>query len=128
MMQPELRSTSGGSRQKSNPGWRSPLSLHSTYQFVLGDRAIPKYNGRSSNVISIAGRALSAICYVLLLSSGSLAAQNKSSTPPFPQFVDVAPQVGLTVSHLASKNQNNIANSLAGGWDFLTGTTMGGPR
>src|SRR5438270_14075103 len=52
---------------------------------------------------------------VLLLSACSLAAQNNVSATPVPQFVDVAPQVGLTVSHLASKEQHYIVESMGGG-------------
>jgi hypothetical protein len=48
------------------------------------------------------------MCCVLLLSACSLAAQNNSSTTPVPQFVDVAPQVGLTLSHLASKEHDRV--------------------
>src|SRR5260370_2523231 len=59
------------------------------------------------------------ICCVLLLSACSLAAQNNSSTTPVPQFVDVAPQVGLTVSHLASKEQHYIIESVGGGVGFF---------
>src|SRR3981081_588450 len=58
---------------------------------------------------------LLSMCCVLLLSAWSLAAQNNSSTTPVPQFVDVAPQVGLTVSHLASKEQHYIVESMGGG-------------
>src|ERR1700687_635841 len=61
---------------------------------------------------------LSIYC-VLLLSACSLAAQNNSSTTPVPQFVDVAPQVGLTVSHLASKEQHYIIESVGGGVGFF---------
>src|SRR6202795_201681 len=60
-------------------------------------------------------RPLLFLCCVLLLSACSLAAQNNSSTSPVPQFVDVAPQVGLTVSHLASKEQHYIVESMGGG-------------
>jgi hypothetical protein len=56
---------------------------------------------------------------VLLLSAGSLAAQNNVSTTPVPQFEDVAPQVGLTVSHLASKEQHYIVESMGGGVGFF---------
>src|SRR5258707_10376349 len=59
------------------------------------------------------------ICCVLLLSACSLAAQNNSSTTSVPQFVDVAPQVGLTGSHLASKEQHYIIESMSGGVGFL---------
>jgi hypothetical protein len=59
------------------------------------------------------------ICCVLLLSAGSLAAQNNVSTTPVPQFEDVAPQVGLTVSHLASKEQHYIVESMGGGVGFF---------
>jgi hypothetical protein len=58
-------------------------------------------------------------CYVLLLSACSLAAQNSSSTTPIPQFVDVAPQAGLTASHLASKEQHYIVESMGGGVGFF---------
>jgi hypothetical protein len=59
------------------------------------------------------------MCCVLLLSSRSLAAQNNSSGTLVPQFVDVAPQVGLTVSHLASKEQHYIVESMSGGVGFF---------
>jgi hypothetical protein len=66
------------------------------------------------------GRPLLSICSVLLLPSCLLAAQNNSSATPAPQFVDVAPQVGLTVSHLASKEQHYIVESMGGGVGFPT--------
>jgi hypothetical protein len=56
---------------------------------------------------------------LLLLASCSLAAQTNSSAAPAPQFVDVASQVGLTVSHLASKEQHYIVESMNGGVGFL---------
>ena len=62
---------------------------------------------------------LVSMCCVLLLSACSLAAQNNVSTTPVPQFVDVAPQVGLTVSHLASKEQHYIVESMGGGVGFV---------
>lgn len=55
------------------------------------------------------------MCAVLVIFACSLAAENNSSTRPVPQFVDVAPQVGLTVSHLASKEQHYIVESMGGG-------------
>jgi hypothetical protein len=55
------------------------------------------------------------MCCVLVISACLLAAENNSSTTPVPQFVDVAPQVGLTVSHLASKEQHYIVESMGGG-------------
>lgn len=70
--------------------------------------------------------SLLAFCY-LLLYAHSLVAQNDGVPPantasatgtlttPVPQFVDVAPQVGLTVSHLASKEQHYIVESMGGG-------------
>ena len=64
-------------------------------------------------------RPLLSMCCVLLLSSRSLAAQNNSSGTLVPQFVDVAPQVGLTVSHLASKEQHYIVESMSGGVGFF---------
>jgi hypothetical protein len=64
-------------------------------------------------------RSLLFICCVLLLSAGSLAAQSNVSTTPVPQFEDVAPQVGLTVSHLASKEQHYIVESMGGGVGFF---------
>src|SRR5437588_11834939 len=64
-------------------------------------------------------RPLLPMCCVLLLSACSLAAQNNASTTPVPQFVDVAPQVGLTVSHLASKEQHYIVESMGGGVGFF---------
>src|SRR6266404_6155102 len=62
---------------------------------------------------------LLSMCCVLLLSACSLAAQNNSSTTPVPQFGDVAPQVGLTVLHLASKEQHYIIESVGGGVGFF---------
>ena len=59
------------------------------------------------------------MCSLLLLSVGSLAAQNNVSPTPVPQFVDVAPQVGLTGSHLASKEQHYIVESMGGGVGFV---------
>jgi enediyne biosynthesis protein E4 len=64
-------------------------------------------------------RALRFIRGLLLLSAYPLAAQNNSSTTPVPQFVDVAPQVGLTLSHLASKEQHYIVESMGGGVGFV---------
>ncbi len=55
-----------------------------------------------------------ALLCLLLLFAWSLAAQNDTSTP-VPQFVDIAPGVGLTVSHLASKEQHYIVESMSGG-------------
>jgi len=63
--------------------------------------------------------SLPCMCCLLLLSACSLAAQNNVSTTPVPQFVDVAPQVGLTVSHLASKEQHYIVESMGGGVGFV---------
>ena len=63
--------------------------------------------------------SLLSTCCVVLLSACSLAAQNDVSTTPVPQFVDVAPQVGLTVSHLASKEQHYIVESMGGGVGFF---------
>ena len=56
---------------------------------------------------------------MLLLSAHSLLAQNNSPTGSVPRFVDVAPQVGLTVSHLASKEQHYIVESMSGGVCFF---------
>ena len=56
---------------------------------------------------------------VLILCASSLAAQNNSSVAPVPQFVDVASQVGLTLSHLASKEQHYIVESMSGGVGFF---------
>jgi enediyne biosynthesis protein E4 len=64
-------------------------------------------------------RALPFICCLLLLSACSLGAQNNASTTPVPRFEDVAPQVGLTVSHLASKEQHYIVESMGGGVGFF---------
>jgi len=64
-------------------------------------------------------RPLLSMCCALLLSACSLAAQNNSSATPVPQFVDVAPQVGLIVSHLASKEQHYIVESMGGGVGFF---------
>src|ERR1700686_674190 len=61
------------------------------------------------------GRPLLSVCCILLLPSCLLAAQNNPSAKPALQFVDVAPQVGLTVSHLASKEQHYIVESMGGG-------------
>jgi hypothetical protein len=58
-------------------------------------------------------------CYLLLLTACSLAAQNNAPTTPNPHFVDLAPQVGLTVSHLASKEQHYIVESMGGGVGFF---------
>src|SRR6202049_1457594 len=71
------------------------------------------------NLFSMLGRPLLSMCCVLLLASHPLAAQNKSLATPVPQFVDVAPQVGLTVSHLASKEQHYIVESMSGGVGFF---------
>src|SRR3984957_8550412 len=60
-------------------------------------------------------RPLLSMCCVLLLSACALAAQNNNSSTPAPQFGDVAPQVGLTASHLASKEQHYIVESMGGG-------------
>src|SRR5215475_11652735 len=62
-------------------------------------------------------RLRSSICSVLLAAC-ALAAQTASITS-LPQFVDVAPQVGLTVSHLASKEQHYIVESMSGGVGFF---------
>src|SRR6266481_9224822 len=67
----------------------------------------------------MARRPLLSMCCVLLLSACSLAAQNNVSTTPVPQFGDVAPQVGLTVLHLASKEQHYIIESVGGGVGFF---------
>jgi len=64
-------------------------------------------------------RPLLSIRCLLLLSACSLAAQNNSSTTPVPQFVDLAPQVGLTIPHLGSKEQHYIIESMGGGVGFL---------
>jgi enediyne biosynthesis protein E4 len=68
---------------------------------------------------TIPGRYLLSICNVLLLTAGMLHAQKTFSAVPVPQFVDVAPQVGLTVSHLASKEQHYIVESMSGGVGFI---------
>src|ERR1700747_2074634 len=68
---------------------------------------------------SMSRRRLLSMCCVLVLSACSLAAQNNSSASPVPQFVDVAPQVGLTLSHLASKEQHYIVESMSGGVGFF---------
>src|SRR5438128_1183086 len=70
-------------------------------------------------LLSMPRRPLLCMCCVLLLPACSLAAQNNTSTTPVPQFVDVAPQVGLTVSHLASKEQHYIVESMSGGVGFF---------
>ncbi|HKU28791.1 MAG TPA: VCBS repeat-containing protein, partial [Candidatus Sulfotelmatobacter sp.] len=57
------------------------------------------------------------VCVVLF--AGSLAAQSDSPRAAVPQFVDIAPQVGLTVSHLASKEQHYIVESMSGGVGFF---------
>jgi len=59
----------------------------------------------------------SLLCVVLF--AWSLAAQNETSRTPVPQFVDIARQVGLTVSHLASKEQHYIVESMSGGVGFF---------
>jgi enediyne biosynthesis protein E4 len=56
---------------------------------------------------------------VLLLSPCSLAAESDASNASVPQFQDVAPQVGLTISHLASKEQHYIVESMGGGVGFF---------
>src|SRR5215468_6343458 len=61
-------------------------------------------------------RSLLSMCCVLLFCY-SLSAENNAT--PVPQFVDVAPQVGLTVSHLASKEQHYIIESMSGGVGFF---------
>src|SRR5690348_18155133 len=61
---------------------------------------------------------LCSILWVFLFAC-SLAAQNDASRTPLPQFVDVAPQIGLTVSHLASKEQHYIVESMSGGVGFF---------
>src|ERR1700752_954135 len=66
----------------------------------------------------MARRLLLSLC-CLLLFAGSLNAQNEPSTTPFPKFVDIAPQVGLTVPHLASKEQHYIVESMSGGVGFI---------
>ena len=55
----------------------------------------------------------------LLLSVCSLWAQNDAPPASVPQFVDVAPRVGLTASHLASKEQHYIVESMGGGVGFF---------
>src|SRR5690349_12428508 len=70
-------------------------------------------------LISMPRRPLLSMCCPLLLASCPLAAQNNSPATPVPQFVDVAPQVGLTVSHLASKEQHYIVESMSGGVGFF---------
>jgi len=67
----------------------------------------------------IPGRPLLSVCCLLLLATCSLAAQNNSPANPASQFVDVARQVGLTDSHLASKEQHYIVESMNGGVGFL---------
>src|SRR5215467_687891 len=59
-------------------------------------------------------RTLLSVFFVLLLFTCSVTAQSASTTS-VPQFVDVAPQVGLTISHLASKEQHYIVESMSGG-------------
>jgi len=50
-----------------------------------------------------------------------LAAQNNSSTTPVPQFVDVAPQAGLTVSHSGLQGAAlQSLNPWAAEWASLT--------
>src|ERR1700756_1320321 len=62
-------------------------------------------------------RLRSMLCVVLF--ACSLPAQNDTSRPPVPHFVDGAPQVGLTLSHLASKEQHYIVESMSGGVGFF---------
>jgi hypothetical protein len=54
------------------------------------------------------------VIFCLLLSTCSLA-QKDAPTTVVPQFVDVAPKAGLTVAHLASKQQHYIVESMGGG-------------
>ncbi|MFZ0800884.1 MAG: CRTAC1 family protein [Terriglobales bacterium] len=42
-------------------------------------------------------------------------AQTLRSSPPLPKFVDVAQQVGLTVSHISSPEKHYIVESMSGG-------------
>ena len=68
------------------------------------------------------GRSRRLFALFLLLSAGSLSAQNTPPTPspaPVPQFVDVSRSVGLTASHLASKEQHYIVESMSGGVGFF---------
>ena len=58
------------------------------------------------------------VCCLLLLITCALA-QNNSPATPVPHFVDVAPEVGLTGSHLASKEQHYIVESMGGGVGFF---------
>jgi len=67
----------------------------------------------------MSGRPLLFIFGILVLPSCWLAAQINSSATPTPRFEDVAPQVGLTVSHLASKEQHYIVESVSGGVGFF---------
>ena len=69
---------------------------------------------RKSSPMATWRRFTSRTC-LLLLSVCSLTAQKDASTTPVPHFVDVAPKVGLTVSHLASKQQHYIVESMGGG-------------
>jgi hypothetical protein len=62
---------------------------------------------------------LVSVCCLLLLITCALVAQNNSSATPVPHFVDVAPEVGLTRSHLASKEQHYIVESMGGGVGFF---------
>ena len=91
----------------------SLLPVNSRYRGLRG-RTAPLLT-----FVFIPGRPLLSMCCLLLLASCSLFAQNRSSATPAPQFVDVAPQVGLTVSHLASKEQHYIVESMSGGVGFL---------
>jgi enediyne biosynthesis protein E4 len=68
---------------------------------------------------AIRWRVLLYMQFVLLLPACSRASQNHASNIPVPQFVDVAPQAGLTVSHLASKEQHYIVESMGGGVGFF---------
>jgi len=67
----------------------------------------------------ISSRFLVFVSCALELLTCALGAQNNSSVQPTPQFVDVAPQVGLTLTHLASKEQHYIVESMSGGVGFL---------
>jgi hypothetical protein len=64
-------------------------------------------------------RFLFFVCGLALMCAAPLAAQSNGPTHPVPQFVDVAPQVGLTAPHLASKEQHYIVESMGGGVGFL---------
>ena len=51
----------------------------------------------------------------LLVFLASASPQNPPEKPPLPKFKDVAPEVGLTVSHISSPDKQYIVESMSGG-------------